>query len=64
MNPRALAEYLDGLVRHNLKLSTMLWGPPGIASLLLMPALLVFLLPGLILVLLCRKGQRRWFRRS
>lgn len=32
MNPRALAEYLDGLVRHNLKLSTMIWGPPGIGK--------------------------------
>ncbi|MCG8349438.1 MAG: hypothetical protein MI924_16855 [Chloroflexales bacterium] len=32
MNPRALAEYLDGLVRHNLKLSTMLWGLPGIGK--------------------------------
>jgi MoxR-like ATPase len=32
MNPQALANYLDGLVRHRLMLSTMIWGPPGIGK--------------------------------
>jgi len=43
-----------------------LWGPPGIANLLLLPAVVVFLVPGLILLLLSyrRPGPRRWFRRS
>lgn len=42
-----------------------LWGPPGIASLLLLPAVMVFLVPGAILLLLSyrRRGPRRWFRR-
>ena len=42
-----------------------LWDP-AITSILLLPALPVFLVPGLILVLLCRRrgptGQRRFFR--
>jgi hypothetical protein len=32
MTPAALAQYLDGLVRHRLMLSTMIWGPPGIGK--------------------------------
>jgi MoxR-like ATPase len=32
MNPQALANYLDGLVRHRIMLSTMIWGPPGIGK--------------------------------
>ena len=47
-------------------ISPRLWGPPGIANLLLLPAVAVFLVPGLILVLLShrRRGPRRWFRRT
>ena len=43
-----------------------LWGPPGIATVLLLPAVAVFLVPGLILLLLSyrRPGPRRWFRRT
>ena len=47
-----------------------IWAPlwdPVIAGLLQWPALPVFLIPGLILVLLCRRPRqrrRRWFRRS
>ena len=32
MTPAELADYLDGLIRHNIKLSTMIWGPPGIGK--------------------------------
>ncbi len=32
MTPAELATYLDGLIRHNIKLSTMIWGPPGIGK--------------------------------
>jgi hypothetical protein len=32
MTPAELAEYLDGIVRHEIKLSTMVWGPPGIGK--------------------------------
>lgn len=32
MNPHALARYLEQLVRHDLKISTMIWGPPGIGK--------------------------------
>jgi len=32
MTPAELADYLDGLIRHDLKLSTMIWGPPGIGK--------------------------------
>lgn len=32
MKPAELAVYLNGLLRHQLKLSTMLWGPPGIGK--------------------------------
>lgn len=32
MTPAELANYLDGLIRHNIKLSTMIWGPPGIGK--------------------------------
>lgn len=32
MKPQALAGYLDALVRYDLKLSTMIWGPPGIGK--------------------------------
>ena len=32
MTPAELAEYLDGIIRHDLKLSTMIWGPPGIGK--------------------------------
>ena len=32
MTPAELANYLDGLIRHNVKLSTMIWGPPGIGK--------------------------------
>lgn len=32
MTPAELAEYLDGLIRHDIKLSTMIWGPPGIGK--------------------------------
>jgi MoxR-like ATPase len=32
MKPDALAAYLDALVAHDLKLSTMIWGPPGIGK--------------------------------
>ena len=32
MKPSELAAFLDRLVRHRLKLSTMIWGPPGIGK--------------------------------
>ena len=32
MTPAELADYLDGLIRHDIKLSTMIWGPPGIGK--------------------------------
>lgn len=32
MTPVELKNYLSGLIRHGLKLSVMLWGPPGIGK--------------------------------
>lgn len=32
MKPADLEKYLDHLVQHRLKLSTMIWGPPGIGK--------------------------------
>ncbi|HEU0297631.1 MAG TPA: MoxR family ATPase [Anaerolineales bacterium] len=32
MTPAELVDYLDGLIGHNIKLSTMIWGPPGIGK--------------------------------
>lgn len=32
MTPEALTTYLDALVQHELKLSTMIWGAPGIGK--------------------------------
>jgi MoxR-like ATPase len=32
MKPIDLAEFLNGLIQHRLKLSTMIWGPPGIGK--------------------------------
>lgn len=32
MNPVALTRFLDTLVRNQVKLSTMIWGPPGIGK--------------------------------
>jgi len=32
MTPAELADYLTGLIRHEIKLSTMIWGPPGIGK--------------------------------
>lgn len=32
MTPAELRSYLSGLVRHELKMSVMLWGPPGIGK--------------------------------
>jgi MoxR-like ATPase len=32
MKPAELATFLDALIRHRLKLSTMIWGPPGIGK--------------------------------
>jgi MoxR-like ATPase len=32
MNPAALTRFLDTLVRNQVKLSTMIWGPPGIGK--------------------------------
>lgn len=32
MKPVELAEFLDGLIRHQIRLSTMIWGPPGIGK--------------------------------
>lgn len=32
MKPVELAEFLDGLIQQQLKLSTMIWGPPGIGK--------------------------------
>jgi hypothetical protein len=32
MTPAELADYLDGIIRHDIKLSTMIWGPPGIGK--------------------------------
>lgn len=32
MKPSELATYLEGLIQHQLKLSTMIWGPPGIGK--------------------------------
>ena len=32
MNPADLALFLNGLIQNRLKLSTMIWGPPGIGK--------------------------------
>jgi MoxR-like ATPase len=32
MTPAELKNYLSGLIRHGLKMSVMLWGPPGIGK--------------------------------
>jgi hypothetical protein len=32
MTPAELADYLNGLIHHDIKLSTMIWGPPGIGK--------------------------------
>ncbi|HWE62223.1 MAG TPA: MoxR family ATPase [Chloroflexota bacterium] len=32
MTPGALNQYLDGLIRHQLTVSAMIWGPPGIGK--------------------------------
>lgn len=32
MTPAELANYLNGLIHHGIKLSTMIWGPPGIGK--------------------------------
>ena len=32
MNPADLALFLNGLIQNHLKLSTMIWGPPGIGK--------------------------------
>ncbi len=32
MHPSALARYLDQLISNNIKISTMIWGPPGIGK--------------------------------
>jgi MoxR-like ATPase len=32
VTPTALGEYLTQLVSHNIKISTMLWGPPGVGK--------------------------------
>lgn len=32
MTPEALSQYLDSLVKHDIKLSVMVWGPPGIGK--------------------------------
>jgi MoxR-like ATPase len=32
MNPHQLGQYLDRLIRHDIRLSTMIWGPPGIGK--------------------------------
>lgn len=32
MTPAALSEYLSSLIRHELPLSVMIWGPPGIGK--------------------------------
>ncbi len=32
MKPVDLTAFLDGLIKHQLKLSTMIWGPPGIGK--------------------------------
>lgn len=32
MKPADLTNYLNGLVQHQIKLSTMIWGPPGIGK--------------------------------
>jgi MoxR-like ATPase len=32
MQPHALADYLARLIEHDLKISTMIWGPPGIGK--------------------------------
>lgn len=32
MTPAELSRFLDTLIRHNVKLSTMIWGPPGIGK--------------------------------
>jgi hypothetical protein len=32
MKPIELADFLAGIIRHQLKLSTMIWGPPGIGK--------------------------------
>lgn len=32
VSPTELAEYLSGLIEHRIKISTMLWGPPGVGK--------------------------------
>ena len=32
MNPADLSLFLNGLIQNRLKLSTMIWGPPGIGK--------------------------------
>ncbi|MFN6531006.1 AAA family ATPase [Nostoc sp. ChiSLP03a] len=32
MTPSDLKAYLDNLIRKNLQISTMIWGPPGIGK--------------------------------
>lgn len=32
MNPHDLSAYLGSLIRHQIRLSTMIWGPPGIGK--------------------------------
>lgn len=32
MKPVELAAFLDGLIKHKVRLSTMIWGPPGIGK--------------------------------
>ncbi|MEH2386545.1 MAG: AAA family ATPase [Nostoc sp.] len=32
MTPSDLKTYLDNLIRKNLQISTMIWGPPGIGK--------------------------------
>ena len=32
MNPHDLRHYLDRLLRNDIRLSTMIWGPPGIGK--------------------------------
>lgn len=32
MSPKELALYLDAIVSHNIQISTMLWGPPGVGK--------------------------------
>ncbi len=32
MNPEELITFLEKLIRENLNISTMIWGPPGIGK--------------------------------